>query len=335
MVEELKQPGVRPVQVLDHQDEGPVGGHRLDDASPGGEVLGLVGALALGIAQPEQRRQPRPEPLALRVPADECLQRGVQLGHHVRGRVGLEDAGLGLDDLPQGPERDAVPVGQAATLTPGHQLLAVVDEAPELVDQPALADSGLTEQGDQPHRAFPQGAGVAPLEPVQLGVTADERGDRPLIHVHAEPAARPDQPPYRHGLRLALDPDRCQLVVRKQRMGRPPGALADQDAVHRCHPLQARGGIDDVADHPFGLPAGLEDHERFAGGDADPYRQGKGGLRRVQLDDGLEQACRAADGPLGVVLVGQGCTEDRHDRIADELVEGAPNRSISRRSRRW
>src|SRR4029450_1339118 len=85
-----------------------------------------------------------------------------------------------------------------------------------------------------------------------------------------------------------------------------------------------RGVIGDVADPPLGLPAGLEYHERFAGGDADSYRQGKGGLRRVQLDDGLEQACRAADGPLGVVLVRSWCTEDRHDRIADELVEGAP-----------
>src|SRR4030095_1539117 len=103
--------------------------------------------------------------------------------------------------------------------TPGHELGAVVDEAPELVDQPALADPGLTEQGDQPHRTFPYGVGVAPLEPVQLGVTAYERGDRPLIHIHAEPAARPDQSPYRHGLGLALDPDPCQLVVHTQTTG--------------------------------------------------------------------------------------------------------------------
>jgi hypothetical protein len=202
--------------------------------------------------------------------------------------------------------------------------LPVVDEAPELVNQPALADSSLTEQGDQPHRTFPQRTGVAAFEPVQLSVTADERGDRPLIHVNAEPAARPDQSPHRHGLCLALDPDRCQLVVHKQRMGRPPGALADQNAVHRRQRLQARGGIDDVADHPFGLPAGLEDHERFAGGDADSYRQSEGGLRRVQLDDGLEQACCAADGTLGVVFVRGWCSEDRHNPIADELVKSAP-----------
>ena len=85
VAEELEQRRVRPVQVLDHQDEGPVGGHRLDEASPGGEELGLVGAWALGIAQPEQRRQPCPEPLALRGLADERLQRGVQLAHHLHG----------------------------------------------------------------------------------------------------------------------------------------------------------------------------------------------------------------------------------------------------------
>ena len=150
VVEELKQPCVRPVQILDHHDEGPSSAHRLDDASPGGEKLGLVGTWSLSIAQPEQRRQPCPEPLALRALADECLQRGVQLGYHVHGRVGLKNAGLGLDDLPQGPERDAVPIRQAATLTPRHELLAVVDEAPELLNQPALADSGLTEQSHQP-----------------------------------------------------------------------------------------------------------------------------------------------------------------------------------------
>ena len=147
----MEQRRVRPVQVLDHEDEGAAGGHRLDNAPPGGKELGLIGAWALSIAQPEQGSQPCSEPLAVRGPADQRLQRAVQLCCHLGRRVGLEDARLGLDDLTKSPERDAVPIGQAAALTPRHEFLAVVNMARELMDQPALAQSRLPEQGDKLH----------------------------------------------------------------------------------------------------------------------------------------------------------------------------------------
>ncbi|HTE68628.1 MAG TPA: hypothetical protein VK942_07710 [Actinomycetes bacterium] len=105
------------------------------------------------------------------------------------------------------------------------------------MDEPALARPWLPEQGDQLHRALPQGADVAPFEQLKLGATADEWGDRSLVDIHTQAAARPGQPPDRHGLRLALDPDRLQVLVLELRAGRAPGGLADQDAVDRRHPL--------------------------------------------------------------------------------------------------
>ena len=36
-----------------------------------------------------------------------------------------------------------------------------------------------------------------------------------------------------------------------------------------------------------------------------------------------------AHGALGVVLVGDGCTEQRHDRVADDLVDPATEASMS------
>jgi hypothetical protein len=44
------------------------------------------------------------------------------------------------------------------------------------------------------------------------------------------------------------------------------------------------------------------------------------GVALVQLDNGLAHGERGTDGALGVVLVRDGRAEDRHHRVADELL---------------
>ena len=44
-----------------------------------------------------------------------------------RGRVGFEDAGVGLQDLPQRPERDPLPIRQTPALPPGRELRPPID----------------------------------------------------------------------------------------------------------------------------------------------------------------------------------------------------------------
>ena len=310
---------VGPVQVLEDDDQRPPGRHRLEEPAPGGEGLRLLRRPrprlhVAGLA--EQRRQAGLEPLALGRLLDHGRDRVGQLGRD-RGRVvELEDAGLGLEDLPEGPEADALPVRQAMALTPGDQLGLGVDELPELADQPALADPGLAADCDHPHRGFVPGPGVAAPELAQLGLPAQERGGRGLVDGDPEPAAGRSGDPYRQRLGLALDPDRGQRLVVEQPPGGPVGRLADQDAPDRRHPLQAGGGVDHVADHALALVAVGGDH-RLAGVDPDPDAEG-------QLPGRLQDGQPAADGPFRVVLVGRGGAEHGHHPVADELVQGAP-----------
>jgi hypothetical protein len=310
---------VGPVQVLEHQDQRPPGRHRLKEAAPGGEGLRLLRRARPGLhvaGQAEQRRQAGLEPLALGRLLDHGRDRVGQLGRDRCRVVELEDAGLGLEDLPEGPEADALPVGQAVALAPGDQLGLGVDERPELADQPALADPGLAADGDQPHRALVPGRGVAALELAQLGLPAQERGGRALVDRDPEPAAGRGGHPHRQRLGLALDPDRGQRLVVEQPPGGPVGRLADQDAPNRRHPLKAGGGVDHVTDHALALVPVGGDH-RLAGVDPDPEAEG-------QLPARLQDGQAAADGPFRVVLVGRRGAEHRHHAVADELVQGPP-----------
>jgi hypothetical protein len=63
--------------------------------------------------------------------------------------------------------------------------------------------------------------------------------------------------------------------------------------------------------------------DRLAGVDADPHLQAEVGVGLVQLRDRVEDAEPDSHCALGVVLVGDGGTEDGHDRVPDELLHGA------------
>ena len=210
--DEGEQGVVGPVQVLEHDHQRPPGRHRLQEAAPGGEDLVLLRGARPGghvAGQAEQRRQPRLQPLAL----GRLLDRGGddvgQLGRDRRRAVELEDAGLGLEHLPERPEADALPVGQAVALAPGDQLGLGVHERAELPDQPALAHPGLAGDGDQPHRGLVPGAGVGAPQPVQLALPAQERRGRRLVGGDPGPAAGGGGQPHRQRSGLALDPDRA------------------------------------------------------------------------------------------------------------------------------
>src|SRR3970282_2243403 len=64
-------------------------------------------------------------------------------------RVLLEDARLRLHDLAQRPHRDAVSVGEAASLAPRDELGIRVDDALELVDEAALPDAGNADESQK------------------------------------------------------------------------------------------------------------------------------------------------------------------------------------------
>jgi hypothetical protein len=142
--------------------------------------------------------------------------------------------------------------------------------------------------------------------------------------VRAEARACPERAPDRERLRLALHLDRLQRLVVEDPVRRLVSLRRDRNAVHGRRPLQAGGGIDDVAgDDPLPLfRAGAQGDDRLARVDPNADLQRERRVFFVQLCDRLEDAEAGADGALGVVLVRDGRAKDGHDCVSDELLHG-------------
>ena len=158
------------------------------------------------------------------------------------GRVGLQDAGLGLDDLGQGPEGHALAVGQAAPLPPGDQLGGGLDLAPQLGHQPALADAGspttVTSRGRRSSLALARAARSSPSSRSRATSGLLGAGSRATPERLRTPSARqtaPARPPW-PGPAAAAVVDR-RLVARQVASAtstRPAGATPA--AARRCWP---------------------------------------------------------------------------------------------------
>ena len=103
------------------------------------------------------------------------------------------------------------------------------------------------------------------------------------------------------------------------------GARADDDRAHRRRALEARCRVHDVArrDALALRGARVERDDGLAGVHGRPHGQVELRVLRVQLLDRLEDPQRRTNRPLGVVLVRPRRAEDGHDRVADELLDGA------------
>ncbi len=172
VLEEGEHRLVGPVQVLEHEHGRTLLGDPLQEPAPGGEQLLALGRR--GRLDPEQGQQPLPEPLPLVAVGED----GAELLLRDRGRIGLEDAGVRLQDLPERPEGDPLPVGQAAALPPGRELGAGVDVGEELGDDPALAEPRLTDDRHELDRARRDRLVEDPLEQREVDLAADERACR-------------------------------------------------------------------------------------------------------------------------------------------------------------
>ncbi len=235
--------------------------------------------------------------------------------------VGLEDAGVRLDHLSERPEADAFAVGQRAALTPEDELRVALDRLEELVDEPALADSRLADEGDELDRA----RATRPLERVEqrveLSAAADERRSHARRDVDADAAARLERLPGLDRLGLALGLNRLGGPVVDGVAGCAPCRLADEDAVDRCVRLEPRRRVDDVAgDHALALlrPRAERD-ECLPGVDADAELE----LDLLVEDPVADGECRSHRA-LGVVLVRDRGAEHGHHGVADELLDRAP-----------
>jgi hypothetical protein len=307
------------VQVLEDENRLPRLCPGLEAAAPRGEGLLLGGRLPAGA---DERSQACLQPGEVEIVSG---KRPLELRLRLFRWVRFEDAALRLDDLAQGPVGDPLPVGKTTSLAPAHETWPVLDVAEELGAETALSNPRLAHDRHELAGALLRRAFEGADEERLLELTPHERGRVRAGHIGAEAGASGERAEERYRFRLALHLHRLELLVAKHPLRPPVGLLRDRDPVYRRCPLQARGGIDDVArdDALAMLGARAEGHHRLAGVDADADLQGERGVVLVELFDRLQDAEAGADGALGVVLVRHGCSEDRHDRVADELLHCA------------
>ncbi len=224
------------------------------------------------------------------------------------------------DDLSEREERDALAVGQASAAEPGGLAGTRREARLELVDEAALADPGLPDDRDEAQDPLHQRPVVRLLQERQLALAADER---PLWDRNLGLGAAPEHTPDAEGFGLVLHRHGLELLDLEPTPGGAIGGLADHDLARRGDALQPGRGVHHVTGDV--LPddrAGRERDHRLARVDPDPHVDVQRRVGLVQLGDRVERAERRRHRALRIVLVGDGCAEDAHHRVTDELVEG-------------
>ena len=204
---------------------------------------------------------------------------------------------------------------------PEHLVGEAVRILLELPRQARLADAG--DAGDADEVRAPALGGVEQiLEQAQLTLPADERRVEPGAAADAAPGGRDAHgPPERHRLGLALERERPGGLADDRRLGHAPGRLVDEHGSGGGGSLDAGRGVDEIA-RDDALADRAHRHRRLAGGDGRPGLE----LETVTVAEGahgVDELERDPDGPLGVVLLGDGGAPHRHDRVADELLDRA------------
>ena len=243
------------------------------------------------------------------------------------GRVGLGEAAVGAHDVRHGHVRDGRPVGQTPALEVGDA--APGEAVPELEEEPRLPDPGLADDPDGLAPAFLDG-GEEIQQRLELPVAADEVTQPVGTQALERRAARPHTEESNHDDRLApaLDLNGPHALAADVALDEPPRRLAREDRARLGQLLEASRQVGGVADrrvvHAQVVADRAHDHE--AGVQAHPDRQGD--LGPGGDDDGAV-AERAGDAEGGerraarVILVGEGGAEERHEAVAEELVDRA------------
>ena len=147
-LDEVEQRRVGVVQVLQHEHGRPAPGHGLQEQAPRRHgLLAARGAAGAGQARAAAPGGGAPRPRPCR--AGRRRRRRRRACGPRRRLVRRQDAGLLRDDLAQGAEGRAIAVGRDAAAPPGRQPRRLGRDAPQLGDQPALADAGLAGDHEQ------------------------------------------------------------------------------------------------------------------------------------------------------------------------------------------
>src|SRR5262249_48420216 len=291
VLEQAEERVLRPVDVVDLDDHGPLAGELLEQSAS--SPVDLV-ERELRVGEADGRRDPvtyvrsgRDERLHLR-------ERRLRGGRVVdRGRV--------AHDFDERPEGDAASVAQAPAAQ--HARYALV-AGKQLVREAALADAGVAEHRRDPALACRHRVGERRFEQRELLLAPDERTPRNLVrrNLRLPHAVEPEGP---HTVRLALQLERLALLGDDVAAHAPVRRLTDQDRERRRRLLEPGGGVDGVTGDEALTRCRLA-RDDFAGVEPGPVRQ-PDAVAAVELlveePDRLLHSYGGAHGAQRVVLV--------------------------------
>jgi hypothetical protein len=288
-LDEVEEGGLRPLKVVEDEQQGEIEGERLEQLADRPERLVARG---LGVGAPDSRGDPRRNDLRVRVVGK---QRGDRFGR--RGPRGL------LHDLGERPERDALPVGEAAT---GQDRGPARNQGAELGGQARLADSGGTEEREERRRPLSGDTVEGLLEQAQLVCPADHR-----------------RLPPSDERGVGSDVEEAEGVTGGLERGGLPEELvrpfADENLPGACALLESRSRVDRLAgDRSAGHD--LSGLDADAGQETDPPVPLE---LLVQARESLSQLARRPDGSERVVLVHDRYAEDGHQAARRELGDAS------------
>jgi hypothetical protein len=141
LVDEVEESVVRPVQILEYENERALVRERFEETSPCCERLAPAVGGGLAAAESGQNAQVRRDPVCVGRIFDHSPHRFPELALDRSSRIALENPGLRLHHLLERPEADAVAVGKRAALVPRGWLAGLRSRLPHLRDEPRLADA--------------------------------------------------------------------------------------------------------------------------------------------------------------------------------------------------
>jgi hypothetical protein len=237
VVDEVQQPRVGPLDVLEDHHHGSGGRDALEEQPPAREQVGPVRGDPL--LQAEEMREPRLDQPPLALVGHVALDGLVQPGARGAGVLLLEDARTRAHHLGERPVADALAVGQAAALVPAEDLLQAVDVLEVLPQQARLARARVADDRDEARRALRDARLPGRDDVVQLLVAADERRLQPGAAARSAHAGHHAQRrPGADGLVAALDLVAARVLVGDRRLGGAPRHVVDEHHAGRRDALQ-------------------------------------------------------------------------------------------------
>ena len=337
LLEHAEQPLFGPVHIAQQQDDGLATRHRSQEAAQGAES-GLGPPLDLGgiaAAHPAQHGEHHIGDLIdLLVVDDLALAVAVggpqHVGHQRRdtprglhGRVAGLDSCCRRDGIAQAAQRVGLVVGQRHALE-HHRVVALGGAMRGLTGEARLAHARLAHDLAQPcppagHRGVDRGLQqgmfeIAPHQRRDRGA-AVAAGRRQLAAGHED----------RHGL---VTPAQADLAPGRVVHNGSRGRLRRRAHQHLAgfgERLQPARDVHRVAHGRVVAARPQRPHQHLAGVDADADAQVEIALGVESLQRALH-AERGPQRPLRVVFVRRGRAEQRQDRVADDLVDRAPER---------